>query len=397
MGCGGRDKFIYLFVSVGDLDLIELRTPSTQRPAKPVLQAILHARFNDLRFAGEKFFQNFMSSSSRDRTRLLRKWIPVCLSIDYEGQLAQVAVNGHISEKVEPDKPNRRQDKYGGDLMIEDMQNSANNFTVIVARYFFDKKRIVGKMVGINAWNRTLSVEELSMYTNCKNITIPEGNRINKDTSWHYNGGLLSDFEVDTEDMICTELRKNIHAFLPIPGLSHSEAVDLCHKFGADIDIGAEFTNEAEYSTYYNLVWSESSRRFREEDFYGNTGRLRVASPYIIKDVNGTNKAMHHVSGREVGVDFWFSNHGDLDHYAKMGRTVMSSYMGLVPYKENFFWMQSSEKRSSTSCHLYNSFEKTTTVNIRGLCRQSFIDKIYMVEYTKYVKLLSTLEYADMI
>ena len=134
-----------------------------------------------------------MSSSSLDRTRLLRKWIPVCLSIDYEGQLAQVAVNGHISEKVEPDKPNRRQDKYGGDWMIEDMQNSANNFTVIVARYYFDKKRIVGKMVGINAWNRTLSVEELSMYTNS---TIPEGNQINKDTNWHYNGGLLSHFEI---------------------------------------------------------------------------------------------------------------------------------------------------------------------------------------------------------
>ena len=72
--------------------------------------------------------------------------------------------------------------------MIKDMQNPANNFTVIVARYFFDKKRIVGKMVGINAWNRMLSVEELSMFTSCENVTIPVGNVINKDTNWHYNG-----------------------------------------------------------------------------------------------------------------------------------------------------------------------------------------------------------------
>ena len=53
----------------------------------------------------------------------------------------------------------------------------------------------------------------------------------------------------------------------------------------------------------------------------------------------------------------------------------------LVPFKKN----------------LHNSFEQTTTVNIRGLCRQSFIDKIYMVEYTKYVKLLSSNYYTDII
>ena len=137
--------------------------------------ALYHATFNSFEFHSQMSFKNLVSSRSQDKTRLLRKWIPMCLSIDYEGQLAQVALNGHISERVGPKKPNRYQDKYGGDLMIKDMHNPANNFTVIVARYFFDKKRIVGKMVGINAWDRMLSVEELSMFTNCQNVTIPKG------------------------------------------------------------------------------------------------------------------------------------------------------------------------------------------------------------------------------
>ena len=124
-----------------------------------------------------------MPSGAPGKTNILRKWVPVCLSVDYDEQLAQVAINGHISNKTEPDKPNRFQDKYGGDQAIEDMQNPENNFTVIIARYFFDNKRIVGKVVGINAWNRTLSAEEMSIYASCKNITIPKGNMINKDTT----------------------------------------------------------------------------------------------------------------------------------------------------------------------------------------------------------------------
>ena len=335
-------------------------------------------------FHSQRVFKIPKQNDKTSTTTILRKWTSVCLTVDFEKQLGQVAYNGILSKKEKPTKDARYKDKYGGEETINDMKNPANNFTVIVGRYFFDKLSIVGKMVAINAWNRTLTEQEMVDFTSCSKILEAEGNLINKKTSWLRTAPLVEKYEVDTDEMVCSEIRQAVPAFLPIGGLTKAAAVDLCHKFGADIGLGGEFQTEEDYEVFYNLVWSDQSKRFRDEDDFLNRGRVYVWVPYTLQTINGTNKVLHDKTGTELGVNAWYSK--EMEENARLrnlGKDILFGVMGIVPYKGNLEWATPEWGGMSTSCLLYNSFHGTTTVNIRGLCEHSSFDTIYMVEYTR--------------
>ena len=78
------------------------------------------------------------------------------------------------------------------------------------------------------------------------------------------------------------------------------------------------------------------------------------------------------------------------DHVKQQGSKLESLELTGLPrkstphgIKKNLFFTSCNSNSAGTACLLHNSFEQTTTVNIRGLCKRSMIDKVYMVDFTK--------------
>ena len=345
------------------IDFVEIRTPSTLDTLWPIMMVMLY--YDKIWFHSQRKFHitKHNKKSSTTATTMLRKWTAACLSVDFEEQLAQVAYNGILSKKEKAQKSVRYQDKFGGDAMMKDMKDPVNNFTFIIGRYSFDKLSIVRKIVGINAWNRTLTEQEMINYTHCSQIVLAEGNIINQNTTWFRTAPLVKEFQVDMDEMICPKSKQDVPAFIPVGGLSKADAVDLCHKFGANIGLAGEFNSEEDYAAYYKLVWSPQSKRFRDSDAFLNRGRVRIWLPYTLQTINGTNKVLHDVTGSEIGVDYWYSEgHAENTRLRNKGKDLLQAVMGIVPYKKNLNWNNQAKNTDSTSCLLHNSFHDTTTL-----------------------------------
>ena len=123
----------------------------------------------------EKFIFEAMHRS------IVRKWNGVCISIDHVNNQAQVSHNGVVSDKRDPHTAPNMGGKYGGEMI-----SKPTEFTVLIARYFFDKNILIGDIVGINVWNRTLTNEELASYTNCSAPVKARGTLVNEDTIFEY-------------------------------------------------------------------------------------------------------------------------------------------------------------------------------------------------------------------
>ena len=102
---------------------------------------------------------------------------------------AQVAFNGKVSKLVK--NPKTMPNFFGTfDANIITNASAGTEMVVLLGRYSFDKNPWIGFMAGINAWNKTMSAEELAHMTNCQNSTSLVGNLINEDTVWNMTGTL---------------------------------------------------------------------------------------------------------------------------------------------------------------------------------------------------------------
>ena len=96
-----------------------------------------------------------------------------------------------------------------------------------------------------------MSERELREKTSCTEVNTEQGNLINKTTTWNLTAELASMIDVPVEDLRCHKRTERINAFLPIPELTREEAVDLCHKFGDNVNIAGQFNNKADFDDYY--------------------------------------------------------------------------------------------------------------------------------------------------
>ena len=172
--------------------------------------------------------------------------------------------------------------------------SAGTEMVVLLGRYSFDKNPWIGYMAGINAWNQTVSAEELAQMTNCQNSTSLVGNLINEDTVWNMTGTLTKALEVDPSKLLCNKDVQKINAFLPIPELTKKDAVDLCQKLGRDAYIGGNFEDVEDFDNYYDGLLN-NSQYVKECGFYDN-GRIKTWIPYtpyenhtiLLHDITGT-------------------------------------------------------------------------------------------------------------
>ena len=139
----------------------------------------------------------------------LRKWTHVCFSFDFPANELQIALNGEVSEKVKDPKAGSKiyEDQLGGKLILQESENS--EFFFAFGRYHFDDTRIIANYAGVNAWNRTLTKEELSELSSCERHSLgkSEGNLLNRNTKWIYpkNDTFIRESKYELTSLLCTK------------------------------------------------------------------------------------------------------------------------------------------------------------------------------------------------
>ena len=62
-------------------------------------------------------------------------------------------------------------------------------------------------------------------------------------------------------------------------------------------------------------------------------------------------------------------------------RTCKGSLTALIQDKYENIHVQSCGKKMCTACEIANRFDSTITVNLRGLCRYTYLDTEYQIQY----------------
>ena len=115
--------------------------------------------------------------------------------------------------------------------------------------------------------------------------------------------------------------------------------------------------------------------------FYDN-GRIKTWLPYR-RNQAGT-ALIHEVTGESLlGEEEdkmyveWYAGPQSNNYPDQCG----SAYFGLVPRYQNLMEDDCSSKKC-TACEIKNSLLHTSMITLRGLCRYSFFDKTYQIQYS---------------
>ena len=309
--------------------------------------------------------------------RILNRWNRICLSFDFLRHEAQGALNGQLSEKV----TNLHA------IALEDTVNNetfkAKFMSMSVGRYYFDKNPLIGKMVNINIWNRTMDSEELIKRTQCNETFVDNGSIINRFSEWHLSGTLTKNISVNANETNCIKKRESKNVFFPISALSKSKAESLCKKIGQQTFIAGNFESREDFDNYYDDLFL--NRRFVKFCGHSDNGRLVTWIPYKM-DVDKRefihDKSMKPLLFNQVEKYYvpWYQGPKEVvnkDHFEGL---CGAAYFGIVEKYRNLY-QDDCRSKKCTTCEIPTSPETTPILSLRGLCEHSFLDKVYQVHY----------------
>ena len=368
------------------LGILEVRAPETMNKTYPNVHLLFRkGMFEVLDTDSFKF-----AALNRN---ILRKWNGICTSIDHTRNEGSAAHNGMVTEARQPNTAPSMGGRYGGKIW-----SNSSNFTVLVGRYSIDRGVFIGKMAGINIWNRTLTKNEMKSFTDCKAPKRAIGNLISDQTVFDLNNNKNSFFEMSLEDVSCTDENTIENIFIPIVVSNRQDAYKTCKKLGSE-SVGGEFLEEASYENFYKILYSNEI--YKRNCWIG--GRLRTILPYK-ENKDGTG-LIHEIKNTSLGIDFWapFSDIPSKYPRAVKNPGCLLAYFGIFPYKENLVAGFDGYSLGSVcswpscfACEMSNSFEKTSTIRMRGLCKNTFFDKEYLIStgpdgYIRYIGTRSTI------
>ena len=140
-----------------------------------------------------------------------RKWTHFCFSSEFPSNEVQVAINGNVFEKrTNPSTSPAYENQFGGGKILKETKDSVFIFTL--GRYHFDNSRAVYKAAGVNAWNKTLTEDELTSFSSCEQNqdTLRNGNILSRKHKWTFpSGSLIKETDFDLADFFCIEHKKN--------------------------------------------------------------------------------------------------------------------------------------------------------------------------------------------
>ena len=84
--------------------------------------------------------------------------------------------------------------------------SSSLPLVVRLGRYYYDDTPLLGKIVDFNMWDRVLTEQEMSNYSQCGDqeyTATPPGNLINSNTLWNITGTLINKIELSPDQIDC--------------------------------------------------------------------------------------------------------------------------------------------------------------------------------------------------
>ena len=256
------------------LGFLEVRVPETLNKTYPNIQLLIRKGIFEISDTDYFLFDALGKN-------ILRKWSGVCVSVDHTNNIGSAAHNGIVVSARKASTAPNMGGRYGGKIL-----SNSDKFKVMIGRYAFDKGNFIGKLGGINVWNRTLSKGEMKKYTDCKSPTKASGNLISDQTLFDFNNSRIEQLNITLEELACSNQNDIENIFIPKIVTDQQEAFDTCKKIGSDT-IGGEFSEEADFAKYYNSL--HSNKVYKRNCWIG--GRLRTFLPYK-ENTDGT-KLVH--------------------------------------------------------------------------------------------------------
>ena len=296
---------------------------------------------------------------------LLRKWIHVCFSLDFNANEVQTAINGEVLEKVKDLKTSRiYQNQLGGENILQESENSTFFFTF--GRYHIDDGRHIIKIAGVNAWNHTFNDKELSKLSSCTQSleNVKDGNLISAQTKWKYptNDPFIKESTYDLSSLLCTERRNERVVPMAIPLDTKTNVIDVCKKFGSDVNLAGTIRDIKDIEYYVQII--ELSKHFKTSCGSPTGGRYFSWVPYNIL-TNGT--IIHDLTGEIFNQPLFSPDYTvDKDHV-----DVISYYGNMMEMDGRLYGVKKGTKACGM-CLIPNSVEKTTVVRLRGVCKYLF-------------------------
>jgi hypothetical protein len=298
---------------------------------------------------------------------MLRNWSHACYAFNFPANELQMALNGKVFEKIkDPDTSPGYKGQFGGHNILEETKDS--KFFFSIGRYHFSDLRFVMKLAGVNAWNRTLNELELKSLSSC--IQIPEveikGNILNDETKWKYPASpLVEETTFDKESFLCSERSMNKLVPMPIPRDSRDNMIDVCRRFGSDVNMDGTITSLENMEFIFDTIHSKD--KFVQACCHVDDGRCNTFVPYfanasavIVNDITGDVFDL----GKEYYVNFWAG--------PEVNKTQpMGAYFGkLMSMKERLTSTAVAVNLNScVMCEIPNSLETTAVVKLRGICK----------------------------
>ena len=317
--------------------------------------------------------QSFEFNHTLHYRNILRKWIKICISLDFLENKAQVGLNGHLSSLItNPDtKPNMK-GRFDGGIITGAVPGTQT--ILIIGHYAFDGNPIIGTIANVNVWSRVLTPQELAEKTRTNRSVPDEGDIVNTNSSWRVSGSLVKRIDVKEGQTVHKDRDKKT-LFLSVTKLTKSDAVDLCRKFGQRAYIGTSLRDKKEFDAFYQGLYA--SRVYVEKCSAVDNGRLRTWLPY--RHNSDSTGLVHEITNQPLLEDVdkkfyapWYSGPSP----RRQGNCV-GGYFGIFPKYQNIEERDECDMLRCTACELPDSFLDSVTLTLRGLCHLSDFDTSY--------------------
>ena len=223
----------------------------------------------------------------------LLKWAHICVVGDFTNDKTTLFLNGKkINETEFPFSKSFPDDYYSEELRLSG--EILPGFSVEFGRYCFDSAPIIGELLDINAWDRSLDEKEMEAITNCKSLELRVGNLINMTSPFNLTGPLCQPMELDMKELICEDTTKDI--LLPVRANFLPAAIKQCNRLLKN-SIGPFFRTADNYASLYKrLERLPKTEGFKDLCWFG--GRVLFWLPY--KKSSGKTTWDHITDGSEL-------------------------------------------------------------------------------------------------
>ena len=311
----------------------------------------------------------------------IRKWTHICIVGDFTKDKTVFFFNGKkINETGFPFSKS-----FPDDYFAEELRSSGDilsGFSVEFGRYAYDSAPIIGELMDINAWDRSLDEKEMEAITNCQGFEMKIGNLINITSAFNVTGPLCQPIELERKELSCEFTNKDI--LLPVRANTASAAAKECDRLLKN-SFGPFFRSANKYASLYKRLASlPKTEGFKDLCWFG--GRVLVWLPY--KKESGKSSWNHITDGSELVWDPTIYVGPKPSREIEEEDMCLRWYSGplstkqrhLIPPLQGCDFKQVYEWSPCVTCSVPHTLAQSLTLTMSGMCERSAFDTFYHMD-----------------